>query len=234
VRLGLRYANGLRRESGEAIAAARAEAPFRNVADLAKRAPLQRGELAALAELGALASIDPTARSRRAAQWQVAALERDPDSLFAGQPPPESESPLPEMTPLDVTLADYQRSGITTGPHLLAGLRAELHARGAVTAAALRELPDGRFVRIAGHVIVRQRPGTAKGFCFLTLEDETGTANAILTPKQFQRFRVPLHASKLLFLAGPLQNVDGVIHVRVQQLEPLMSGQALPHSHDYR
>ncbi len=234
VRLGLRYANSLRRESGEAIATARAEAPFRNVADLAKRAPLQRGELAALAELGALASIDPTARSRRAAQWQVAALERDPDSLFAGQPPPESESPLPEMTPLDVTLADYQRSGITTGPHLLAGLRTELQARGAVTAAALRELPDGRFVRIAGHVIVRQRPGTAKGFCFLTLEDETGTANAILTPKQFQRFRVPLHASKLLFLAGPLQNVDGVIHVRVRQLEPLMSGQAMPHSHDYR
>ena len=83
-------------------------------------------------------------------------------------------------------------------------------------------------------MIVRQRPGTAKGFCFLTLQDETGTANAILTPKQFQRFRVPLHASKLLLLAGPLQNVDGVIHVRVRQLEPLQSGQALPGSHDYR
>jgi error-prone DNA polymerase len=195
---------------------------------------MRRDELDALAQLGALASIDPAAHSRRAAQWQVAALERDPDSLFAGQPPPTSDSPLPEMSPLDETLADYRRSGVTTGPHLLAALRAELNTRGALTAAALRELPNGRFVRIAGHVIVRQRPGTAKGFCFLTLEDETGTANAILTPKQFQRFRVPLHASKLVLLAGPLQNVDGVIHVRVRQLEPLDAANVLPRSHDYR
>jgi error-prone DNA polymerase len=234
VRLGLRYAAGLHRESGEAIAAARARAPFRGVADLTKRVALRRDALDTLAELGALASIDPAARTRRGALWQVAALERDPSSLFAGQPPAEAASPLPEMTALEVTLADYRCSGITTGPQMLASLRPALRERGALTADELHRVPDGRFVRVAGHVIVRQRPGTAKGFCFLTLEDETGTANAILTPKEFQRFRVPLHEAKVVLIAGPLQNVDDVIHVRVRHLEPLVAQRDLPGSHDYR
>jgi error-prone DNA polymerase len=234
VRLGLRYVAGLRRESGEAIACERARAPFRGVADLAKRAPLRRDELDALAELGALASIDPAARTRRAALWQVAALERDPTSLFAGRPPAEAGCPLPEMTPWEVTLADYRRSGITTGPQMLASLRPALRERGVLTAAELRRVPDGRLVRVAGHVIVRQRPGTAKGFCFVSLEDETGISNAILTPKEYRRFRVPLHEAKVLLIAGPLQNVDDVIHVRVRHLEPLVAGEELPRSHDYR
>jgi error-prone DNA polymerase len=234
VRLGLRYVVGLHRGSGEAIAAERACAPFRDVADLAKRTALRRDELDALAELGALASIDPATRTRRAALWQVAALERDPTSLFAGRPPAETISPLPEMTPIEVTLADYRRSGITTGPHMLAGLRPALRERGVLTADELRRVPDGRFVRVAGHVIVRQRPGTAKGFCFLTLEDETGTSNAILTPKKFRRFRVPLHEANVVLIAGPLQNVDDVIHVQVRHLEPLVAREGLPRSHDYR
>ena len=101
-------------------------------------------------------------------------------------------------------------------------------------AAELRELPDGRFVRTAGHCIVRQRPGSAKGFCFLTLEDETGTSNAVLTPQVFRRFRVALHGAALVEVAGPLQHVDGVIHVRVRELRALSAGAALPRSHDYR
>ena len=95
-------------------------------------------------------------------------------------------------------------------------------------------MPDGRFVRTAGFVIVRQRPGSAKGFCFLTLEDETGTSNAILTPRDFRRFRAPLHTSSVVEIAGPLQNVDGVIHVRVHRLLPLAERKHLPDSHDYR
>jgi error-prone DNA polymerase len=83
-------------------------------------------------------------------------------------------------------------------------------------------------------VIVRQRPGSAKGFCFLTLEDETGTANAVLTPRIFERFRLPLHTSSVVEVAGPVQNVDGVIHVRVRSLEPVALPPALPASHDYR
>jgi error-prone DNA polymerase len=116
----------------------------------------------------------------------------------------------------------------------MAHLRAELEARGVRSAAALRDVPDGRFVRIAGHAIVRQRPGTAKGFCFLTLEDETGTANAVLTPRYFQRFRRALHGAAILEVAGPIQNVEGVIHVRVRELRALVPAGELPRSHDYR
>ena len=144
------------------------------------------------------------------------------------------------MSALEETLADYRTSGISTGPHVMAHLRAQLTARGVLSAAALRDTPNGRRVRTAGHVIVRQRPGSAKGMCFLTLEDETGTANAVLTPQQFRRFRVPLHTSAMVEIAGPVQNVDGVVHVRVERLTALSTTGAaaasasLPDSHDYR
>jgi error-prone DNA polymerase len=233
-RLGLRYVAGLRADAGRALVAARERAPLRDVADLCSRTALRRDELDALAELGALASIDPAAKGRRAALWQVAAVERDPRSLFAGVAPRDERSPLREMTPVERTLADYRQSGLTTGPHVMVHLRAELTRRGVLPAAALRDLPDGRFVRTAGHAIVRQRPGTAKGFCFVTLEDETGTANAVLTPSAFRRFRVPLHTAALVEVAGPLQHVDGVIHVRVRELRALAVGGELPRGHDYR
>ena len=234
VRLPLRFIAGLREASARAIEAERERAPFESIADLAARVRLRRDELEALAELGALAGIDPAAATRRAALWQVAAVERDPRSLFAGRRPSDEPSPLRELGPFEATLADYRRSGITTGPQVMAHLRAELRPRGVLSAAELREVPNGRAVRTAGLVIVRQRPGSAKGFCFLTLEDETGTSNAILTPRQFRRFRVPLHASSLVLIEGPLQNVDGVIHVRVRSLEPLAAREELPDSHDYR
>jgi error-prone DNA polymerase len=236
VRLGLRFVQGLRSDSAQRIEAARAEKPFAHVADLARRAELSRAELLTLAELGALASIDAGA-SRRAALWQVAALERDPHSLFAGTPPPEATSPLPEMSALEETLADYRTSGVSTGPHVMAHLRARLAKRGVLSAVALRDVPNGRWARTAGHVIVRQRPGSAKGMCFLTIEDETGTSNAVLTPQQFRRFRVALHTAPLVEIEGPVQNVDGVLHVRVKRLVPLALGEpraALPDSHDYR
>jgi error-prone DNA polymerase len=234
VRIGLRYVAGLREAAGRAIEAERARRPFASIADLAARVALRRDELEALAELGALSGIDPAAGSRRAALWQVAAVERDPRSLFAGRSLSSEPSPLRELDTFETTLADYRRSGMTTGPHVMAHLRAALRARGVLAAAELRALPDGARVRTAGLAIVRQRPGSAKGFCFLTLEDETGTSNAVLTPRAFRRFRVPLHASALLEVEGPLQNADGVIHVRVQRLSPLAAHAGLPDSHDYR
>jgi error-prone DNA polymerase len=250
----LRFVHGLRSESAQRIEIARAEKPFVHVADLAQRAELSRGELLTLAELGALASIDPAA-SRRAALWQVAAIERDPHSLFAGTPPPPATSPLPEMSALEETLADYRSSGVSTGPHVMTHLRTQLTRRRVLSAAALRDTPNGRWVRTAGHVIVRQRPGSAKGMCFLTLEDETGTSNAVLTPQEFRRFRVALHTAALVEIEGPVQNVDSVLHVRVKRLVPLaiatsadaaparrhdrsdptpQEWAALPDSHDYR
>jgi error-prone DNA polymerase len=232
VRLGLRLVTGLRQETVERLVAERARAPFSGAADFAARVRPGGEELAALAELGALAGIDAGAHTRRSALWQVSGLAREP--LLARVDPEPGASPLPEMSALEETLADYQRSGVTTGVHVMHHLRAELAARGVLSATALRDVPDGRFVRTAGHAIVRQRPGTAKGFCFLTLEDETGTSNAVLTPDYFERFRAALHGAALLEVAGPIQNVEGVIHVRVRELTPLRTRGALPRSHDYR
>ena len=95
-------------------------------------------------------------------------------------------------------------------------------------------MPNGRYVRTAGVAIVRQRPQTARGVCFITLEDETGLSNGVLTPGFFERFRVPLHEGSILEVAGPVQNVDGVVHVRVKELRALVGREGLPPSHDYR
>ena len=120
----------------------------------------------------------------------------------------------------------------------MAHLRAGLDRRGILPAARLRETPDGTFVRTAGHAIVRQRPGSAKGFCFVTLEDETGLSNAVLTPVIAAGVRVPLHQASLLEIAGPLQRVDGVIHVRAKEIRPLdlseVAEAKMPAAHDYR
>jgi error-prone DNA polymerase len=235
VRLGLRSVARLRQETGRRLVAERERAPFTGLADLVRRMALRAEELETLAELGALAGLDPGASTRRSALWQIAALERDPTSLFAGVAPRESgASPLPEMTPFEETAADYRGTGLTTGPHVMHHLRPSLRARGVLSAEELARVPDGRLVRTAGHVIVRQRPGSAKGFCFLTLEDETGISNAVLTPKWFRRFRGPLHSASIVEIAGPLQNVDGVVHVRVRELRALAGRRTLPRSHDYR
>jgi error-prone DNA polymerase len=237
-RLGLRYVRGLSAETGARVVAARHEAPFASLADFAARAAPKRNEIDALAEAGALAGIEARAVERRSALWQVAALERDPRSLFAGVEPPDAgtESPLEALDPLETTLADYRSTGLTTGPHVMAHLRPALAKRGVRSARELRRVPNGRFVRVAGHVIVRQRPGSAQGFCFVTLEDETGTANGVFTPDQFERLRGPLHAAPLVEIAGPIQNVDGVIHVRVREVRPLaaVAKGSAPESHDYR
>jgi len=251
VRLGLRFVRGLREASGQWLEAERDEAPFRDLADLVKRVPLASAELDALAELGALTALENAPRERRAALWQVAGIERDNRSLFAGQGPRGRSDPgLSALSALEETLADYRLSGLTTGPQVMAHLRPALRARGLLTAAELAQTAHGTPVHTAGHVIVRQRPGSAKGFLFLTLEDETGLSNAIVTPDQAKRFRVPLNAASLVEIRGPLQSVDGVIHVKLRHLAPLdLAGTGeesegkkkpptarapMPETHDYR
>jgi len=218
LRLGLKYVRGFRAEAGERIVREREEKPFGSLEDFVHRCALRESELATLAEIGALAAFGYT---RRSALWQVAAIPRGP--LFAigadRQPEPEAKaSPLPEMHPVERTLADLRGSSLTVGPHLMAHYRAKLEARGFLPACALPQCAHGQRVKVAGHVIVRQRPGTAKGFCFLTLEDETGLANVVLTPAFFERYRLLLHTAPLLEVEGYLQSVDGVIHVRANRL----------------
>ena len=210
--------------------------PFTSLANWTARIEPRRDEIETLAELGSLSSLPDGPRGRREALWQVSALERDRESLFAETPPRDSLSPLDEMSDLETTLSDYRLSGLTTGPHLMAHLRPALQRRGLLSAQEVRRASHGQSVRTAGHVIVRQRPGSARGFCFLTLEDETGTSNAVLTPDVFRRFRTTLHESSLVELAGPLQNVDDVVHVRVRELRPLAGREdaPVPPSHDYR
>ena len=137
------------------------------------------------------------------------------------------------MTPIEETVADYASTGVTTGPHLMAHLRSGLKARGVLSAAELIGAAHGSIVRVAGVVIVRQRPGTAKGFFFATLEDETGIANAIVIPDVFQRHRALLHRVKVLLVEGVLQKVDGVINVRGHRFAELRLNAAIPRSHDF-
>jgi error-prone DNA polymerase len=234
MRLGLRYVAGLREEIGHAIERERASRQFDSVADFAARVGANRRELDALAHAGAFAAFGMT---RRDALWQVAAAERDPNSLLARSRPASraTRAPLPAMTPLEETIADYSSTGITTGPHLMAHLRPMLRARGVLSAAELSQARHGATVKIAGVVIVRQRPGTAKGFFFATLEDETGISNAIVVPDVFQQNRALLHRTQILMVEGVLQKVDGVVAVRGHRFAELKlpSPTAVPPSHDF-
>ena len=142
-------------------------------------------------------------------------------------------SPLAPMTPFERLDADYRGAGLTTGPHPMHYLREPMNALGVVPAAALESQPNGRRLRVAGAVITRQRPGTAKGFVFLTLEDETGVSNVIVTPDKFQEWRVLVTGEPFLFVEGDLQKQDGVIHVRARRIERLGDVSLDIPSHDF-
>ena len=231
VRLGLRYVRGLRETAGRALVAARATRPFTSVADLAARAELAGDEAQTLAAIGALR---PLGGSRRRDLW--AAAVPTPGPLFAtgeAAPAPTPAGPLREMTADERLAADFAGTGVTLGPHPLALRRRGLARAGVVRAADLKHQRDGADVRVAGSVIVRQRPGTAKGFVFLSLEDETGIANVIVTPGLFARHRLVLVTAPLLMVEGILQSQDGVVSVRAHGVTPLpVRGDVIP-SHDF-
>jgi DNA-directed DNA polymerase III PolC len=230
VRLGLRYVKGLREEIGKRIEAARAERPFDSVADLVQRSGVNREELARLGEVGALRGLG---LERRQALWEGERAIRPTGPLYAALPDPPSPSPLRRMTMDERVVADYEGTDLSIGPHPLALRRRGLAAAGVVRAADLVGLPGGSAVRVAGAVVVRQRPGTAKGFVFLNLEDETGLINVIVRPQFFARYRVLLTAEPFLLVAGTLQHEDRVISVRADRLWRLdMQMGAVP-SHDF-
>ena len=226
VRMGLRYVKGLRERAARAIVAAREEAPFGSIHDLARRAHLERDELETLAAIGALA---PLGGTRRANLWTAAVPP--PGPLFMD--PPREPSPLSEMTDVERLAADYAGTSVTLGRHPMALRRAALRHRGVLSARELAGVEDGARVQVAGSVIVRQRPGTAKGFVFLSLEDETGIANVIVTPPIFARHRVTLVAEPYLLVDGIAQQQDGVISVRAVRARGLPAlGHHVP-SHDF-
>src|SRR6266566_1365533 len=251
VRIGLRYVKGLRERAGRAIVAARADRPFRSLTDVATRAGLDRDELTALAAVGAFNALGGT---RRGNLWRAAVPVAGP--LFTGvddrhvwprrhdsiephnstemsQPNAETPQPITDMTLAERLAADYAGTGLTLGPHPMRLRRAALARDGVVAAAHLANGTDGRRVRVAGSVIVRQRPGTAKGFVFLSLEDETGIANVIVTPQLFARHRLTLVAEPFLLVEGILQIQDGVVSVRAQRVHALPAPEYTIPSHDF-
>ncbi len=227
IRLGLRYIKGMRREAAERIEAEQAARRFQSIEDLAERCRLRRNELVALASIGALPG-----RGRRAALWQAAQVEKPKGPLFADLST-ASPSPLDEMTPMEETAADFAVASITTGPHPMEYYRRALDRRRVVTAAALPDRPAGRRVRTAGSVIVRQRPGTARGLLFLTLEDETGMSQAIVMPDQLKKHRRTIVSSSGLIVEGVLQKKDGSLSVKADKFWPIDRLERVP-SHDFR
>jgi error-prone DNA polymerase len=137
------------------------------------------------------------------------------------------------MTAEERLVADFRGTGMTVGPHPMAYHRRELQKQGIRSATELHTLPDGTPVRIAGSVIARQRPGTAKGFVFLSLEDETGIANAIITPQLFERDHVTVVHHQFLLIEGTLQNQENVVSVKAQSVRPLDITRAETTSHDF-
>jgi error-prone DNA polymerase len=269
MRVGLRYVKGLREETGREIVRQRDIEMFCSIDDLKLRVPgLQKSELTALAEIGALNFVgSQSGFHRRDALWQIERVARRPGPLLESceQSPDESRSdsldgaqhacvpsrqdrpdsaarsasakkpnsPLQQMTAEDRLVADFRNTGMTVGPHPLAYHRRQLKREGILSAADLLHVRDGAEVRVAGSVIARQRPGTAKGFVFLSLEDETGISNAIITPQVFRQDHVVIVNQQFLLIEGRLQNQDNVISVKAQRIRPLFLTRAQTTSHDF-
>jgi len=245
VRLGLNYARGLREPAGQALVRERSLAPFTSVQDLARRVPeLRKDELTTLAEIGALNAVASCQWSvasesqniklhRRDALWQVERAVRWSGPLLDELPEIDGESPLAAMTQEERLVADFRATGLTVGPHPMQYRREEMKKMGIYRASDLAHLPNGRRLRIGGCVIARQRPGTAKGMMFMSLEDETGIANAIFTPDLLQKNRVLLISERFLMIEGILQNQDNVIHIRAEKVAPLSVTRAETASHDF-
>jgi error-prone DNA polymerase len=230
VRLGLRYVRGLREEAGKRVEEERRRRPFDSAADLVKRAGLHRDELTQLARVGALGSLEP---ERRAALWEAERAGRPTGPLYAELPVSRERSPLRRMTPEESLVADYDGTGLSLGPHPMEFHRVRLSAMKVARAVELAEMKHGAWVRVAGAVIVRQRPGTAKGFVFLNLEDETGLVNVIVRPALFHRHRLALVNEPFLFVEGTLQHQDNVVSIRAERLWPLRHRMTAVPSHDF-
>ena len=213
LRLGLRLVRGLAEEAGRAVEAARAEAPFRDLPDLARRARLDRRSLQLLADAEAFVSLVP---DRRQAVWILQGLWDMP--LFAGVSRREPVAPLPKETPLEALEADYRATGLSVDDHPAMRARELLAARGDHPL-RLCELPHqdpNTRVRTMGLISSRQRPGTAKGVVFLALEDETGLANVVVWPRVWEEKRKVIAHATMLVVEGKLQRQDGAFSVLLE------------------
>jgi len=252
VRIGFCIVNGLRQEHAEELIRQRQDRQFESLHDFKQRVLLSKDELRTLAELGALNCF---AEHRRAAMWDVEETLHDDLLGSAGASPavsrasrdtlrelfgggaeksPESVrgAPLTPMTLPERVRADYETMNLTTGPHPMKLLRGNLP--NIWRAIDLVHARHGSIIQIAGNVICRQRPGTAKGFVFISLEDETGVSNAIVEPELFERFRLLITEEAFLLIEGEVQNSDNVVLIKAQKITPLVHEQLIgSESHDF-
>src|SRR5262249_22715213 len=236
VRLGFCVVNGLRQERAGDLVRQRQDRAFESLDDFKRRVPLAKDELRVLAELGALNCF---AEHRRAAMWRVEENLHD-DLLtlscgvaaFVSNADPKIQalgtsasttSPLFPMTLPERVKADFETMNLTTGPHPMKLLRENLPNIWRAT--DLIHAQHGSTIQIAGNVICRQRPGTAKGFVFISLEDETGVSNAIVDPDLFERFRLVITQEAFLLIEGQVQNSDDVVLIKAREIKPLVDEQ---------
>ncbi|HEY0600772.1 error-prone DNA polymerase [Brevundimonas sp.] len=232
LRLGLRSIEGFRQEWAERIVEVRGDASFANLEDLRLRAKLPPAALDRLAEADAYGSLDLTRRqglwaARGAAPAASAPLFEAMGLDEADGRPPEA---LPRLSASEEVVGDYQAIRLSLKGHPVAFLRDRLKAAGAVTARACETVADGRRVQVGGVVLVRQRPGTARGVCFMTVEDETGIVNLVLWEAVFERFRPAAMGARMVLVKGRIQRAEGVTHLVVEELRDWtpMLGQLTP------
>jgi error-prone DNA polymerase len=220
LRLGLRMAKGLSNKDGGKLIGARGEMPFGSIPELQQRSGLTPGALERLAEADAFACLPKT--DRRRALWEVRALAPADLPLFAGRE--DFVEPAVEITPMKQggeVVEDYRSVGLSLRRHPVSFLRDELSSMNAVNSMSLASKRDGKRLVIAGIVLVRQRPGSAKGVMFMTIEDETGHANLIVWPNVFEKYRRLILSASMVACYGKLQREGEVIHVIADRLVDL-------------
>ncbi|MBS0202448.1 MAG: error-prone DNA polymerase [Planctomycetes bacterium] len=232
LRLGWRVLRGFRQSTAARIGSARTAGPFVSQAEFARRTGLGRAELTLLAKSDAFRSLETT---RRAALWE-AMPDREDSPLFGDLDESEPGVALPVMSPAQEVVADYQTAGLSLRAHPLTFLRPDLNEYRVTRAADLAHVEPDRRYRVAGLVLLRQRPSTAKGITFMTLEDETGTANLIVHVNVWERFRPIARQASALIAHGILQRQDDICHLLVDRMDDLTSllGQVGNRSRDFR
>jgi error-prone DNA polymerase len=235
MRIGLRYVRGLQQIAAESLVKARKQRQFGSIEELARRVPeLSRANLRMLAQIGALNNISAdTKLHRRDALWQVEKAAQRVGKLLEGVMEQDCVLPLKPMEVEERLVSDYHGTGLTTGPHPMFYRRAEMHRLNIKSAAEMRAMAHGKRATVAGAVITRQRPGTASGLIFLTLEDETGYANVIVMPQVYEEYRQALLEPKFIRVSGTVQNQDGIVHLKASHVEALSVSAAQMTSHDF-
>jgi error-prone DNA polymerase len=233
LRIGFRYVTGLGEKAKDKLQSL-LDGPRPTTLDAwARQSGLNVTQLRLLAEAGGFDALWP---NRRSALWELLKHARGAAGPLAPPPADRRPAPVPALKPFELTEADYRVTGLSPAGHPLRHLRAALREQGVTTAAELGRHQDGDWVTVGGLVICRQRPQTAKGFCFVTLEDETGLTNVVITPKLFEANRRLVVRSPLLVVRGILQEEQGVLNVRARTFaapDP-EAGAAHARSHDFR